>query len=776
MAPQPPPEKMSLRNKRVVTPKELIPVSREEQREAREKADQVKANKKATAAKKKAAEQKQKTARIAAMEDQLAKEDKEMQNVSVADMLRVSEKIIPIKAATRTRKPAPTASSSVVVPDSSSATVVESVPAAVVESVAVAVVETVSVRALLENESKGKKVTESATVSKEPVSDGDSSVDDGGGTPPPPIHKLTPKRFPQSPRASRTLHRTPSPLARPDFGLVPELESEGNLPGGEDESDGEMEDGTGHDTFLHNDPEADGSDDLFFGNMGVRERQDEEVEDVGKGKAARHQGANIYDGQEAEDVLDVSDGDGDYRGSASPSADDDRMLVDSDEEDKEDEDEAEMAREIAKMQAKLLLKKAAKAKGKESQTAATKGKKTLVAKLQVPKVKPDKVAMRKEITDSRALPPPSRPSMAVVPTAGAKTGSKRKETDDNEKDNAKRSRTSDVGGMNGNWQLLLPGGSTKEKGKAKKGKQGKSTSTPTDTAIVLKDVDLDAVTTKTTRTKKTFALIDLPFANHPVDTRRFKESFIPALYDWSGSLQVEYPFSTTGHADLKSVVVDLWTNVVFKYLSPLDEHGKSRVENDAVMNVAMQYLRTLRSEIAKNARAGTDNYCETNFSSADEIERWVEYQLTDYHFIYLDPEAPGPEAGAFLSPIVLRVFGYYLYCVQTKTPAKSYGVPAAGLALCATAAMYSLSLWKTGVRQTTDEERGSKNNAISFRDDPWGTISASLFVQIKQKFTLDTWRTVITAAKPYLTKKKGQNVPVASGSGLDAASTGTGVA
>ncbi|KAF9006792.1 hypothetical protein BDZ89DRAFT_1048692 [Hymenopellis radicata] len=537
MAPQAPQEKMALRNKKVVTPKELIPVSREEQREAREKADQVKATKKAAAVDKKAAEQKKKTTRIAALEDQLAKEDKDMQNVSVADMLRASEKIIPVKAsATRIRKAATTDSSSTVVTDPASTTVVQSVSATVVE--------TVSVEALLENESQDKKVT------KEPVSNGDSSVEDGGGTPPPPIHKLTPTRFPQSPRASRTLHRAPSPFAQPDFGLIPELEPEANLASGEGESDAEMEDGAQHDTFLHNDPEDGGSDGLFFGDMAMRERQDEEEEDMGKGKAARHQSAN--GGQEAEDVLDVSDSDGDYRGSASPSANDDRMLVDSDEE------EAEIARTIAKMKAEFRLKKAAKAKGKESQTAATKIKKTLVAKPQVPKVKPDKAAMRKEIADSRAIPPPPRPSMEVVPTAGAKTGS-----------NAKRPRTSDVGGMNANWESLLSGGSTMGKVKAKRGKRGNSTSATTDTAIVLKDVDLDAATMKTTRTKKTFALIDLPFANHPVDTRRFKESFIPALYDWSGSLQVEYPFSTTGHADLKSVVVDLWTNVVFKYLSPL---------------------------------------------------------------------------------------------------------------------------------------------------------------------------------------------------------------
>ncbi|KAF9006786.1 hypothetical protein BDZ89DRAFT_1144720 [Hymenopellis radicata] len=185
------------------------------------------------------------------------------------------------------------------------------------------------------------------------------------------------------------------------------------------------------------------------------------------------------------------------------------------------------------------------------------------------------------------------------------------------------------------------------------------------------------------------------------------------------------------------------------------------------MNVAMQYLRTLRSEIAKNARALTPTTTARPTSHPQtRLRRLLDpYALISQSFRTLRTSHRKSVLSSL--PLFLRVFGYYLHCVQTKTPTKSYGVPAAGLALCATAAMYSLSLWKTGVRLTTDEERGSKNNAISFRNDPWGTILAGLFSQIKQKFTLDTWRTVITAAKPYLTKKKAQNVPVASGSGLD---------
>ncbi|KAG5633780.1 hypothetical protein H0H81_005293, partial [Sphagnurus paluster] len=114
--------------------------------------------------------------------------------------------------------------------------------------------------------------------------------------------------------------------------------------------------------------------------------------------------------------------------------------------------------------------------------------------------------------------------------------------------------------------------------------------------------------------------------------------------------------------------------------------------------------------MGKEAISILTNIFERDEMSKDEIIDWAKERrggpIDTFRWLYADPDGPEGEKGAFLSDILLQIFGYHHK--QVSGAKKDYGLPIGGLALC-TPAMEcaALELWSTGELPKPSRKRDS---------------------------------------------------------------------
>ncbi|KAF8869897.1 hypothetical protein CPB85DRAFT_1446502 [Mucidula mucida] len=797
-------EKMATRGKKVTVPDHLIPRTREEQREKREREQSKDGERKVAAAA--AKRQKQNQAEVSFIASQRIQTDLarlQMQNMSIANILNASKRLgssknisgqVGVGQGNELANRTMTTSSTRQLPPPQSQPKIHRDLSKGSRSSAQQTISSLSLPTLppaalltqlfLPDGKSGGQSGDDDEASQSP-----NESDPGFEASPPPTHKPFPGRYPKSPTKSRTVrnNHSLSPLAQPNFGALPldddgeDMEAIFNVDGVGVVSDLE-EMRAGSDTDFGGPPPGTDSEGFLLGDGGYGtcyNDEDDEMGDVRDGARDPHYNDN-GETKDAEDAaraprtrgerksyvgLDEGSLSGHESDLYAPSHSASPMRVDKGGTEIESDAGDMSPDEAALLQQLAAIREAKKSKKSTSKSVAGSTNK-----------KPPKDALRREIIAERSNPPP--PHVAAPKSQRAKSGTTASKSDSKRKDiegegreeaeSQKHSRTNEVGGINTNWQSWMLTATAPLKTKGKKGKEkpgkprGHATPSTTDVGdITFKDVDVDlAAQGKVAKPKKNYTINNIPFANPQVDQKHFKEKFIPSIYNWAGSRAVSQPFSTTGHPELKATITDLWCNSVFKHLTPLDTNGTRRVDNAAVLAVTSKYLQTLRSEISKTARANTNVICDKLFTTKEEVAEWASHQLDKDRFLYLDFDNKDPKAaGAFLSPLVLVPFGYFCQCVRGAP--KTYGLPYAGLALSAAAAMHSLFLRQEGVLEAGEDDNASNNNPNSFREDPWGKFSAGFFEQINKRFTIETWQAVITAAEPYMTKKKGKRVPKA---------------
>ncbi|KAF8901764.1 hypothetical protein CPB85DRAFT_1438967 [Mucidula mucida] len=732
---------MKTRGKKVIVAKHLIPHLREEQCQKRERAQQETVERKAAAATQKRQKNSQTVARTAAAKDELAKKDKELKNMSIADILNASKKLGQSKkasgkhvgpdeededATTRTTaastrrasapQPQPKIHQEMAKGKSSSSSALQVIPSPPSHLPA-----SLSMEFFLSKVTGGTQ-PESQGESDEASVNSANNSDVGLDASPPPTHKPSPGRYPRSPTKLCTVRNncSLSPLAQPNFGALPldndgkDMEATSNLDGADGVSDLE-EMRAVSDTDFGGPPPGIDSEGFLLGDGGYGMCYDDKDDEMGDGR----DGAPIRTTTTTSYIgLDEGSLSGHESDLYAPSRGASPMRVD---------------------------------KGGSEPKKSKKSTPKSVA--ESTKKKQDKAALRRKIIAKRANPPPPHVAAPEVQCAKSgtkvsKSGSKRKDIESEEESEMFANQR----GRRSERKLAVVGvdshGAIKNKEKERQGKAWKATPSTTDIGnITFKDIDVDlAAQGKVAKPKKNYTITNIPFANPPVDSKHFKEKFIPSIYNWAGSRAVSQPFSTTRHPDLKATITDLWCNSVFKHLTPLESNGTRRVDNTAVLAV-----------ISKTARANTNTICDKLFTTKEEVAEWASHQLDKNHFLYLDFDNKDLKAtGAFLSPLVLIPFGYFCQCVRGAL--KTYGLPYAGLALSAAAAMHSLFLRQEGVIEAGKEDNVSNNNPNSFCEDPWGEFSAGFFEQINKHFTIETCQAVIIAAEPYMTKKKGKGV------------------
>ncbi|KAF8885729.1 hypothetical protein CPB85DRAFT_1258562 [Mucidula mucida] len=781
-------EKMATRGKKVTVPDHLIPRTCEEQREKREREQSEAGERKVAAAAAKRQKQNQAVARIAAAEDEQAKKDQEMQNMSIADILNASKRLGSSKnisgqvgvgqgnelanrttTTSSTRQSPPPQSQPKIHHDSSKGS-----RSSAQQTISPLSLPTLPPAALLTQLFLPDGKSGGQSGDNDEASQSPNESDPGFEASPPPTHKPSPGRYPKSPTKSRTVRndRLLSPLAQPNFGALAldddgeDMEAISNVDGAGVVSDLE-EMCAGSDTDFGGPPPGTDSEGFLLGDEGYGtcyNDEDDEMGDVRDGARDPHYNDD-GETKDAEDAaraprtrgerksyvgLDEGSLSGHESDLYAPSRSASPMRVDKGGTEIESD-----AGDMSPDEAALLQQLAAICEAKKSKKSTSKsvaGSTNVSINLQIENAneniqkKPPKDALRHEIIAERSNPPPPHVAApesqrAKSGTTASKSGSKRKDIEGEGREEAesqKRSRTNEVGGINANWQSWMLTATAPSKTKGKKGKEkpgkprGHATPSTTDVGdITFKDINVDlAAQGKVATPKKNYTINDILFANPQVDQKHFKEKFIPSIYDWAGSRAVSQPFLTTGHPELKATITDLWCNSVFKHLTPLDINGTRRVDNTAVLAVL--------------------------FTTKEEVAEWASHQLDKDRFLYLDFDNKDPKAaGAFLSPLVLVPFGYFCQCVRGAP--KTYGLPYAGLALSAAAPLSSAR----GCPQAGEDDNASNNNPNSFREDPWGEFSAGFFEQINKRFTIETWQAVIPAAEPYMTKKKGKRVPKA---------------
>ncbi|KAG5633660.1 hypothetical protein H0H81_006195, partial [Sphagnurus paluster] len=178
-------------------------------------------------------------------------------------------------------------------------------------------------------------------------------------------------------------------------------------------------------------------------------------------------------------------------------------------------------------------------------------------------------------------------------------------------------------------------------------------------------------------------------------TTQWRKEFKPTTINFAASLPQPFSANALLHNHVKQ-----WWKLIFTF--PMDEHWiwttNSEDSLPAVVDQTSKVITEWRSSMGKKAIAILTNIFERDEMSKDEIIEWVEERrggpIDTFRWLYADPDGPEGEKGAFLSDIVLQIFGYHLK--QVSGAKKDYGLPIGGLALCTAAMECALELWSTG--------------------------------------------------------------------------------
>ncbi|KAG6839954.1 hypothetical protein C0991_010078 [Blastosporella zonata] len=117
----------------------------------------------------------------------------------------------------------------------------------------------------------------------------------------------------------------------------------------------------------------------------------------------------------------------------------------------------------------------------------------------------------------------------------------------------------------------------------------------------------------------------------------------------------------------------------------------------AIVEQTSKVVTEWHSSIGKKAINILTDLFTDNKMLQDKIVKWVEDtcgKKGEFHWVYLNPDAPLGMRSAFQSNLVLEIFSFHLK--QAAGTAIDHGTPIGGLALCTAAMEHALGLWANG--------------------------------------------------------------------------------
>ncbi|KAF8316240.1 hypothetical protein F5887DRAFT_1089139 [Amanita rubescens] len=256
---------------------------------------------------------------------------------------------------------------------------------------------------------------------------------------------------------------------------------------------------------------------------------------------------------------------------------------------------------------------------------------------------------------------------------------------------------------------------------------------------------------------KTLRLKDLKTAHLPLNESE-REQFdllIRSVLDWAGTLKD--PFGTNEHPDLISVIQQLWIEIF------PDKPKDAPQKDPSIKKNVINRLNNWRSAFGKNAIKVLEDHFKKDTrmrNNTDARRVYVMKLLPDprhhpssFPLVYQDPEA-STRGGAWLAPLLLKVFAFHLK--RVKDAVVSFGYPIGALALATAALERALSLYEvTGsdIREDREPNGSKKSSSYGFDNKPWGSVTSN-YAESTSRLSENRWTRIVEGAVEYF----GENV------------------
>ncbi|KAF5328288.1 hypothetical protein D9758_018164 [Tetrapyrgos nigripes] len=255
--------------------------------------------------------------------------------------------------------------------------------------------------------------------------------------------------------------------------------------------------------------------------------------------------------------------------------------------------------------------------------------------------------------------------------------------------------------------------------------------------------------------------LPFPDTTFKTNTQRFQTILVPRVIDFVATLENPFDASPADNR-LQSIVKNEWTQVFSSLPDTVNMDGKpiQRACHPAIMPLALSGVRTWRTGVGEAGMTAMEELWKEEdmkeYDSVDSRAEWVNDELDGLRFLYGEPDAPKGARSTFLGRLVITVFAYHVNIIAGPTSAShggTYGDPTGALALCCTSVLRALLYWKSGTNLKPAKSSG-RNTKESFSSANW-TSQVKTFYNPAKKLTSDQWNEIFFACEEYLEAKPG---------------------
>ncbi|KAF9056792.1 hypothetical protein BDP27DRAFT_1433540 [Rhodocollybia butyracea] len=257
--------------------------------------------------------------------------------------------------------------------------------------------------------------------------------------------------------------------------------------------------------------------------------------------------------------------------------------------------------------------------------------------------------------------------------------------------------------------------------------------------------------------RQTITKANLPITS-AADLRKWDAEYMLHIFDFVRA--EEYQFGLSNNVELKYLIKSHWV-AVFPLL-------KEQKDNPAIAPLVHLQIRTYRSKFGKKAlKIIAQSFIERQLDTVEDHAEFVADQLRENRWAYGSPGTTrATSSKAMRGPFLLGLFTHHCEAAKTFKAKSPFGYPTGALALCATAVIQALNVFKLGAnaievarraeedkRKHSGKGRASKNTKDSFGEEPWADYCGIYFKTVS-KCGDAKWMLIFEGTEPYINVRK----------------------